>query len=48
VFVLIPMQEGDSESRYGEDLRTAGGLVPSIHNALYHIIYQLSIDIARY
>ena len=30
------------------ELRSAGGLVPSIHNASYHIIYQLSIDIVRY
>jgi len=29
------------------DLRSAGGLVPSIHNASYHTIYQLSIDIVR-
>ena len=48
MFVLISMQESDSERRYGRDLRNAGVLVPNIHNAWYHIIYYLSIDIVRY
>ena len=29
------------------DLRSAGGLVPSIHNALYRYSYQLSIYICE-
>jgi hypothetical protein len=30
------------------ELRSAGKLVPPIHNIPYQIIYQLSIDISRY
>jgi hypothetical protein len=47
-FVLIPMRTVGAEGECAGDLGGAGGLVPSIHEALYRTIYQLSIDIVRY
>jgi uncharacterized protein (DUF433 family) len=41
------MRTVGAEGECAGDLRSAGGLVPSIHNASYHTIYQLSIIIYR-
>jgi hypothetical protein len=45
ISLLISMRTVGAESECAGDLRSAGGLVPSIHNALYPTIYQVSIDI---
>jgi len=46
--VLIWMRTVGAKGECAGDLRNAGGPVLSIHNASYHTIYQLSIDIVRY
>jgi hypothetical protein len=44
-FVLISMRAVGAEGECAGELRSAGGVVPFTHNASYHTIYQLSIDI---